>query len=199
MRKRRAQPPRALPRALARRPEAIRLTTHNQASGRLACRAAPFLCRLWSGWPPHREATASSSSQRAALGAGRRRLATTTAQAAAHPHPARIASNGAFAPQSAQPSAALVAAAPGAVPSQCPTPLLLWLPRNGRTLSPVNDRRAVTAGEHAAREANVKDVQANSPLNPTHCAASRRLHKAASGAPLLARGLARRWADSNQR
>jgi len=41
----------------------------------------------------------------------------------------------------------------------------------------------------------VKAVPHNSPLKPTHIAASRRLQRAASGAPLLVRGLTRRWAD----
>ena len=55
-----------------------------------------------------------------------------------------------------------------------------WLPRNGRTLSAVADRRAVTVGGFAALEANVNAVLSNKPINPTHFAASRRLLAQAS-------------------
>jgi hypothetical protein len=41
----------------------------------------------------------------------------------------------------------------------------------------------------------MEGMQSNSPFKPTHFAASRRLHKAASGAPPLARGLTWRWPD----
>jgi hypothetical protein len=136
LRTRRAGLARCLSCALARRPEAIRLTTHNQASRRLACGRALFSCRLWSDWPPPREVAARSSSQRAGLGASRLGIATAAAQAATHPSPARIAFNAGVAIDSAKPSANLVSELPGAVPSQCPTLLLRWLPRKGAYTSP---------------------------------------------------------------
>jgi hypothetical protein len=71
-----------------------------------------------------------------------------------------------------------------------------WLPRKRRTLSAVVNRRAVTEGGVVARTVNVKGVQSNNQFKPTHFAASRRLQKAASGAPFLVRGLTWRWPDN---
>jgi hypothetical protein len=76
-----------------------------------------------------------------------------------------------------------------------PIHLRRWLQRNRRTLSAAIERRAVTAGGELAWVMNVAAQLSNSPLNATHFAASRRLHTAASGAPLLARALAWRWTD----
>jgi hypothetical protein len=70
------------------------------------------------------------------------------------------------------------------------------LPRNGRTLLPAINRRAVTEGGGAARELEVNDWLYNKPINPTPFTASRRLLPQAARRGSFA-GYRQRWTDKN--
>jgi hypothetical protein len=77
-----------------------------------------------------------------------------------------------------------------------PSALRRWSPRNGRTLLPAINRRAVTEGGDSAGELEVNDWLYNKPINPTPFAASRRLLSQAAR-PGSCAGYRHRCTDKN--